>query len=232
MPCYRLARTVTFGYVCGFNFDIRYLCHAAVPSGPQRSPAIPSVPSRPQPSPAIPSRPQPSPAVGSKKKQATRGFEDDLDETCQGILNTYRRKLRLIDLRYSEVSAKDILKKLLGADVSEDEPVSTGRNATVVTGEQGGKLMACFLYKIHEDWEHASQDDNGIFSDAVPSVKMWLEKQQPRFVLHPAQKKSLQWALKFLPKLEAGLNEAQAARRGSLNSDTDEDSPPPEPDFD
>ena len=40
------------------------------------------------------------------------------------------------------------------------------------------------------------------------------------------------WALKFLPKLEAGLNEAQAARRGSLNSDTDEDSPPPEPDFD
>ena len=42
----------------------------------------------------------------------------------------------------------------------------------------------------------------------------------------------LQWALKFLPKLEAGLNEAQAARRGSLNSDTDEDSPPPEPDFD
>ena len=43
---------------------------------------------------------------------------------------------------------------------------------------------------------------------------------------------TLQWALKFLPKLEAGLNEAQAARRGSLNSDTDEDSPPPEPDFD
>ena len=42
----------------------------------------------------------------------------------------------------------------------------------------------------------------------------------------------MQWALKFLPKLEAGLNEAQAARRGSLNSDTDEDSPPPEPDFD
>ena len=38
----------------------------------------------------------------------------------------------------------------------------------MVTGEQGGKLMACFLYKIHEDWEHASQDDNGIFSDAVP----------------------------------------------------------------
>ena len=23
VPCYRLARTVTFGYVCGFNFDIR-----------------------------------------------------------------------------------------------------------------------------------------------------------------------------------------------------------------
>ena len=44
VPCYRLARTVTSGYVCGFNFDIRYLCHAAVPSGPQRSPAIPSVP--------------------------------------------------------------------------------------------------------------------------------------------------------------------------------------------
>ena len=42
----------------------------------------------------------------------------------------------------------------------------------------------------------------------------------------------VQWALKILPKLEAGLNEAQAARRGSLNSDTDEDTPPPEPDFD
>ena len=41
-----------------------------------------------------------------------------------------------------------------------------------------------------------------------------------------------QWALKFLPKLEAGLNDAQAARRGSPNSDTDEDTPPPEPDFD
>jgi hypothetical protein len=42
----------------------------------------------------------------------------------------------------------------------------------------------------------------------------------------------VQWALKILPKLEAGLNETQAARRGSLNSDTDEDTPPPEPDFD
>ena len=45
--------------------------------------------------------------------------------------------------RYPDISPKAIISKLLGADVNRDE--AGGAASTAVTGEQGGKMLACFL---------------------------------------------------------------------------------------
>ena len=73
-----------------------------------------------------------------------------------------------------------------------------------MTGEQGGKLLACYL--------HSLEEDDAIFTpptrpqeDAILTPQAWLEKQQPRFLLYPAQKACIKEALKFYPELVAGL---------------------------
>ena len=43
-----------------------------------------------------------------------------------------------------------ILKKMLGADVKADEQVGGSRNAPGITGEQGGRILACFLYSLED----------------------------------------------------------------------------------
>ena len=57
----------------------------------------------------------------SGSKQRARGFNDDLDSTCEGIMQTFKRKLEQIEARYPEMAPKVILKKLLGKDVSRDD---------------------------------------------------------------------------------------------------------------
>ena len=109
------------------------------------------------------------------------------------------------------MEAKAILKKLLGSDTLRDEPVVSSSKVPV-TGKQGGRLLACYLYSLE-------QEDTG------PSVgpATWLEGQKQRFMLYPAQKACIEQALKFLPKLKEGL--AAHAAAGA------EDEGPPEPAF-
>ena len=107
------------------------------------------------------------------------------------------------------MEAKSILKKLLGSDTLRDELVAS--RTVPVTGEQGGRLLSCYLYSL----EQAGMGPSA-------GAQAWLEGQKPRFMLHPAQKSCIEQALKFLPKLKEGL-----AKHTSAESDDDV----PEPAF-
>ena len=128
------------------------------------------------------------------------------------MYQTYMRKLGQIENRYPDMAPKAILRKLLGSDTTRDEEqVLSSRSAPPVTGEQGGRLLACYLYSLELAGEGPSA-----------GAHTWLEAQQPHFALYPAQKLCLEKALKFLPKLKECL-----AARSSAGEDT-----LPEPVFD
>ena len=156
----------------------------------------------------------------SKRQQ--RGFSAELDPTCQGMFDTYERKCKQIDQRYPEMSEKDIVKKLLGrtgkemATDSDDESVSV--KSVGVTGEQGGRLLVCFLVRAERQ---------GGVSFLDQGVANFLEKQVPKVALYPSAKLCVEKAIKFLPKLEAGLakhaaDAATVAPTLDFGSDDDE----------
>jgi hypothetical protein len=114
---------------------------------------------------------------------------------------------------------KAILNKLLGKDVSCDDPIPEGRagcsaSPVGVTGEQGGKLLACYLYELE-----LTGDGEDIFS-CEGGAKEWLEQIKPKVLLRPAAKLCVEKALEFLPKLKAGLD---AHKGGGDDDDNDLD---------
>ena len=130
------------------------------------------------------------------------------------------RRLAIIAKRYLQMEPKTILNKLLGTDVSIDDPIPAGRGGSStstssvgVTGEQGGKLLACYLHELEQTGE--GQD---IFSEG--GAGQWLEKVKPKVLLRPAAKLCIEQALKFLPKLKAGLD---AHKGDPPDGDDDED---------
>ena len=148
-----------------------------------------------------------------QSRKRSRGFTDELDPNAQGMHETYTRKCAQIDLRYPEMSAKDIVKKLLGraADVMENDSddeadAASSSNSIGVTGEQGGRLLACFLVR-------AEQDNSVPF--LANGILAFLHKQVPKVVLYPAAKLCIEKAIKFIPKLKAGL--ANHVADGAMN---------------
>ena len=107
---------------------------------------------------------------------------------------------------------KAIVSRLLGADIN------MGAADDTVTGEAGGKLLACYLFSIKdkEAWLTAA------------GVKAWLEAQLPKYsTMWPAQKAAMEQAIAFLPKLERGLTAAAAARAPAPSFDTPDTAPRP-----
>ena len=107
------------------------------------------------------------------------------------------------------MDAKAILTKLLGADVHRDEAGGSADKSGAVTGEQGGKMLACFL--VH------TETADGVPSFLNDGSKAWLEKQLPKCALFPAAKICVEKAIKFLPTLKAGLAKAQTSRGPMLD---------------
>ena len=75
-------------------------------------------------------------------------------------------------------------------------------------------MLACFLVQKET-------------ADNVPSFlnngsKVWLEKQLLACALFPAAKICVEQAIKFLPKLKAGLAEAQTSRGPTLDFGNDD----------
>jgi hypothetical protein len=64
------------------------------------------------------------------------------------------------------------------------------------------------------------------------ACKVWLEKQQPRYLLYPAQKSCIREALKFLPLLVSKVAPGLAPRPEEEEPMPEMLEPPPTPDFD
>ena len=132
------------------------------------------------------------------------------------MYQTYERKLEQIEKRYPGMEPKTILKKLLGSDTLRDEEQVLPSRSVPVTGEQGGRLLACHLYSLEQAGE-------GRRAQAQELTRGSRLSSRALRSYYPAQKLCLQKALQFLPKLK----ECLAARASAEDEDT-----PPEPLFD
>jgi hypothetical protein len=148
---------------------------------------------------------------GGAKRRPTKSFEAELDPNgAHNMSRIYNERIEKIKKRYPETEPKAILKKLLGKDVSVDDPIPDGRASSSssdvgVTGEQGGRLLACYLFHLECD-TGTSEDISDILQ--VESAEQWLAKAEPRVLLMPAARLCVQKAKAFLPKLKAGLRAA------------------------
>ena len=154
------------------------------------------------------------------------GKKSDPTSTRHGTQLTNERKLKQIEDRYPEMEPKKILKKLLGTDVSIDDPIVDGRPSSSdtigVTGEQGGRLLACYLFKL--ECAHKDGDDHGgVLTDVNGDAQACLEKAKPIVLLRPAAKLCVEKALKFLPKLKAALAAASTSAARDTDDDADDD---------
>ena len=96
---------------------------------------------------------------------------------------------------------KAIVSKLLGSDIDTDDHEDD--ESVGVTGKQGGRLLACYLFSVKDD---------AALTFLAQGIKAWLEAQLPKYaVVHPVQTSCLKNAVKFLPELERGLAAAAAA---------------------
>ena len=133
---------------------------------------------------------------------------------------------RLLETRYgADAAPKEVIKKLLGCHASDDWD---SESSTAVTGEQGGRILSCFLLSVRD-----SGSADVAFIANAGGVVPWLQAQLPKYAnLYPVQKSCIEHAIKFFPKLESELNKAQrAAPPPDFGSDDDDAAAPPEPDF-
>ena len=148
----------------------------------------------------------------AKRQRVARGM-NELDTTCLGIMQTYERKLQLIETRYPDKTPTEIITKMLRTNVDIDEVSSA------VTGEQGGKMLVCYLHHLYED----KPDEAPFLEDGI---KEWLEEQLKKYpICFPVQKSCIEQAIKFYPKLIRGLDEY------SRNGPRPAPAPAPDPDF-
>jgi hypothetical protein len=156
----------------------------------------------------------------------TRGFGNDLDPKMHGVFETYERKCKQLDARFADMSPKEVVKKLLGRaasqmenDSDDDQELQSSSRSVGVTGEQGGRLLTCFLVRAAELDEPPSFLSDGVMA--------WLEKQVPKVQMYPAAKLCVAKAIKFLPKLQKCLAlraaEARAAGEPDLDFGSDDD---------
>ena len=115
------------------------------------------------------------------------------------LKETYERKLQVVAVRYPNKTAKEIITKMIGADVARDSLNTSDE----ITGQQGGRLLASYLHSIKDD---ASND---FLSSGVNN---FLQTQLDKYrMFYPSQKGLLEQALLFLPKLEQLAAAAAAA---------------------
>ena len=89
------------------------------------------------------------------------------------------------------------------------------RHEVGVTGEAGGQLLVCYLYHLEQD-----SGADGFLADEEGGAQAWLDKTKPKLLLgRQAAKLCVEHALKFLPKLKAGL----AAHKAAATEDDDMD---------
>ena len=82
----------------------------------------------------------------------------------------------MIATRYPELEPKAIVSKLLGSDIDTDDHEDD--ESVGVTGKQGGRLLACYLFSVKDD---------AALTFLAQGIKAWLEAQLPKYaVVHPS----------------------------------------------
>ena len=76
-------------------------------------------------------------------------------------------------------------------------------------------MLACYLMSVREKPDLQKAFANG--------VVCWLEKEEPKYSLYPVPKSCTMEAIKYFPKLEAGLSKAQQTRPPSPSSDSEDE---------
>ena len=155
-----------------------------------------------------------SASAGSGHSAGHRGM-GDMDVNGQGMLETYTRKLKQVQENFgedidlsSEDAPKIVVKKLV------IDP------ATCVTGEQGGKLLACYLYSLTDGPTWGTMLGPAFLErGAIP----FLEKQLVKLQLFPSAKSLIEHSISFYPKLVQGLVLARAARETAAELDFGDD---------
>ena len=126
-------------------------------------------------------------------------------------MQTMSRKVALINVRYPDMPPTNVITKLLGCDVGKDNITSS------VTGEQGGKILCCYLFHMYEN-----QPDETPFLEK--GILFWLELQLKRYAIcAPAQKSCIEQAIRFLPKLIKEVAKARPAAAPAPTFDLDDD---------
>ena len=91
----------------------------------------------------------------------------------------------MIATRYPELEPKAIVSKLLGSDIDTDDHEDD--ESVGVTGKQGGRLLACYLFSVKDD---------AALTFLAQGIKAWLEAQLPKYaVVHPVQTSCLKNAV-------------------------------------
>jgi hypothetical protein len=126
------------------------------------------------------------------------------------VLEQLKTSFPDVDLT-TEDNAKDVLKKLIV------DP------ATRLTGEQGGKLLACYLYSL--DDRSSGSSWGAVLRPSFLSIGVvpFLQKQLAKLSLFPTCKSLLEEAVKFYPQLVQGLETARAAQAASVELDFSDD---------
>mmetsp|Transcript_31676 Transcript_31676/g.103496 ORF Transcript_31676/g.103496 Transcript_31676/m.103496 type:complete len:140 (+) Transcript_31676:785-1204(+) len=127
-------------------------------------------------------------AARKRPRDSNERGMNSLDTAGQGIKETYERKLQVVAVRYPNKTAKEIITKMIGADVARDSLNTSDE----ITGQQGGRLLASYLHSIKDD---ASND---FLSSGVNN---FLQTQLDKYrMFYPSQKGLLEQALLFLSK--------------------------------
>ena len=139
-----------------------------------------ALPHRPPPSAASPSAPPPRPpSAASCSLRAcvrhTHAHAPSAAHTCSQVIAT----------RYPELEPKAVVSKLLGSDIDTDDHEDD--ESVGVTGKQGGRLLACYLFSVKDD---------AALTFLAQGIKAWLEAQLPKYaVVHPVQTSCLKNAV-------------------------------------
>jgi len=133
----------------------------------------------------------------------------DADVNGQGMLETYTRKILQLKTSFTATTLsapKTVLKKMI---VEPD---------TCVTGEQGGKLLACYLYSL-------VSPDERLWGEGIDATFLsigvieFLEKQRAMLRLFPSAKSLIEETISFYPKLVQGLDTARTAQANAAQLD-------------
>ena len=156
-------------------------------------------------------------ATKAKPPKRARGFSADLDPSGVNITQSFARYCQKLHERYADASPKVVVGKLLGEDVNfpwEGEGSASNAAPESLTGDVGGKVLACFLIKEAEQCPFISK---------AGGIEPWLQQMVGAPTNgFPAARLCVQKALKWLPQYRACQKSPSGPKLFGESDDSDD----------